>query len=115
MAAAGIQHQAWAPLGAGAAGVLDSPVICGIAERLGKTTAQVVLRWLLQRDIVVLAKSTHEERMRQNLDVFDFELAAEDVAAIEALHTGHGTFIYPSDPASIDFCSPLVEERRGLL
>ena len=115
MAAAGIQHQAWAPLGAGAAGVLDSPVICGIAERLGKTTAQVVLRWLLQRDIVVLAKSTHEERMRQNLDVFDFELAAEDVAAIEALDTGHGTFIDPSDPATIDFFRPLVEERRGLL
>ena len=115
MAAAGIQHQAWAPLGAGAAGVLDSPVICGIAERLGKTPAQVVLRWLLQRDIVVLAKSTHEERMRQNLDVFDFELAAEDVAAIEALDTGHGTFIDPSDPATIDFFRPLVEERRGLL
>ena len=114
-AAAGIQHQAWAPLGAGAAGVLDSPVICGIAERLGKTTAQVVLRWLLQRDIVVLAKSTHEERMRQNLDVFDFELATEDVAAIEALDTGHGTFIDPSDPATIDFFRPLVEERRGLL
>ena len=53
--------------------------------------------------------------MRQNLDVFDFGLAAEDVAAIEALDTGHGTFIDPSDPATIDFFRPLVEERRGLL
>ena len=115
MAANGIQHQAWAPLGAGAAGVLDSPVICGIAERVGKTPAQVVIRWLLERGIVVLAKSTHEERMAQNLDVFGFELTPADHAAIEALDTGHGTFIDPSDPATIDFFRPLVEQRRGLL
>ena len=115
MAAHDIQHQAWAPLGAGAAGVLDSPVICGIAERVGKTPAQVVLRWLLEREIVVLAKSTHEERMAQNLDVLDFSLTPEDHAAIEALDRGRGTFIDPADPATIDFFRPLVEERRGLL
>ena len=115
MAANGIQHQAWAPLGAGAAGVLDSPVIGQIAARAGKTPAQVVIRWLLQRGIVVLAKSSHEDRMAQNLDVFDFELSEKDVEAIEALDTGHGTFIDPSDPKTIDFFRPLVEERRGLL
>ncbi len=60
----------------------------------------------------MLAKSAHEERMRQNLEIFDFALSADDVAAIEALDTGHGTFI---DPATIDFFRPLVEERCGLL
>lgn len=115
MAAHGVQHEAWAPLGAGAAGVLDSPIIRGIAERVGKTPAQVVIRWLLERGVVTLVKSTHEERMAQNLDVLDFSLTPADHAAIATLDTGHGTFIDPSDPATIDFFRPLVEERRGLL
>lgn len=115
MAAHGVQHEAWAPLGAGAAGVLDSPIVCGIAERVGKTPAQVVIRWLLERGVVTLVKSTHEERMAQNLDVLDFSLTPADHAAIATLDTGHGTFIDPSDPATIDFFRPLVEERRGLL
>ncbi|WP_347347408.1 aldo/keto reductase [Nigerium sp.] len=80
----GIVTEAWSPLARGA--VLDDPVLNGIAERLGKTVSQVVLRWHLQRGDVVFPKSTHPERMAENAGVFDVELSDEDVAAISGLN-----------------------------
>ena len=80
----GIFTEAWSPLARGA--VLDDPVLNGIAERLGKTVSQVVLRWHLQRGDVVFPKSTHPERMAENAGVFDVELSDEDVAAISGLN-----------------------------
>ncbi len=80
----GIVTEAWSPLARGA--VLDDPVLTGIAERLGKTVSQVVLRWHLQRGDVVFPKSTHPERMAENAGVFDVELSDEDVAAISGLN-----------------------------
>ena len=82
----GIVTEAWSPLARGA--VLDDPVLNGIAERLGKTVSQVVLRWHLQRGDVVFPKSTHPERMAENAGVFDVELSDEDVAAISGLNIG---------------------------
>lgn len=72
MVARHVQHEAWAPFGEGRSGMFTNPVLSQIAEDHGKSVAQVVLRWLMQRDIVALAKSTHKERMAENLDIFRF-------------------------------------------
>jgi len=80
----GIVTEAWSPIATGL--VLDDPVICKIAERVGRTPAQVTLRWHLQRGDVVIPKSMHEKRMRENFDLFDFVLTPEDMAAIGGLN-----------------------------
>ena len=111
----GCQAESWDPFAEGRKDMFTNPVLTAIGEKYGKTAAQTALRFLVQSDVVVIPKSVHQERMRQNFEIFDFRLTPEDMAAIEALDTGHGTFIDPSDPATIDFFRPLVEERRGLL
>jgi 2,5-diketo-D-gluconate reductase A len=83
---AGILTEAWSPIAQGA--VLDDPVITAIAERLGRTPSQVTLRWHVQRGDIVFPKTTSPERMRENAAIFDFELSAEDHAAITALSRG---------------------------
>jgi len=82
----GIATEAWSPIAQGA--VLDDPAITAIAERLGRTPAQVVLRWHLQRRSIVFPKSTTPSRIEENFALFDFELEPGDVAAIEALDRG---------------------------
>ena len=89
-AAHGIVTESWSPLGQGGA-LLSDPVIAAIAERAGKTPAQVVLRWHLELGFVAIPKSADPDRQRENLDVFDFTLGDEDVAAISALDQGDGT------------------------
>jgi diketogulonate reductase-like aldo/keto reductase len=81
--------EAYSPLGTGRH--LDDPVIVEIAERVGRTPAQVLIRWCLQHDLVVLPKSTHRERIEANAQVFDFTLSDEDMAALDALDTTGGT------------------------
>lgn len=85
-AAAGILTEAWSPIAQGA--VLDEPVITGIAEKLGRTPSQVTLRWHVQRGDIVFPKTLSADRMRENAAIFDFELDADDVAAITALDRG---------------------------
>jgi 2,5-diketo-D-gluconate reductase A len=85
-AAAGIRTQAWSPIARG--DVLDDPTVARIAQRLGRTPAQVVLRWHVQRGDIVFPKTTHVERMRENFALFDFELTHADMAAITALDRG---------------------------
>ncbi|MDX2847015.1 aldo/keto reductase [Streptomyces sp. PA03-3a] len=82
----GIATEAWSPLAQGA--VLSDPVVTGIADRLGRTPAQVILRWHLQLGNVAIPKSVTPERIRQNIDVFDFALSDADIAAITALDSG---------------------------
>lgn len=77
--------QAWAPLAQGRPEVMNSPVLRAIAESHRQSVAQVMLRWLLQRDIPLVVKSTHESRLRENLDVFGFQLTDEEMAAIQAM------------------------------
>ncbi|MFF8770324.1 aldo/keto reductase [Kitasatospora sp. NPDC015120] len=89
----GIATEAWSPLAQGA--VLDDPAITAIAERTGKSAAQVVLRWHLQLGNIVIPKSVTPARIRQNLDVFDFELTGEDMAAIAATDRGLRTGPHP--------------------
>ena len=85
----GIAIEAYSPLGTGRH--LDDETVVGVAERLGRTPAQVLIRWCLQRGTIVLPKSTHRERIEQNAQVFDFELSAEDVAELDALDRTGGT------------------------
>ena len=83
----GTKMMAWYPLGGqGADGIVKSDVLAGIGAKYGKTAAQVALRWLTQRDIVAIPKSSHKERMAQNLDVFDFMLTDEDMAQIAQMN-----------------------------
>jgi diketogulonate reductase-like aldo/keto reductase len=82
----GIQIEAWSPL---MQGRLNIPAIVDIAKKHGKTPAQVVIRWDLQQNIVTIPKSVHPDRIRSNAEVFDFELSEEDMAAIDALDSGH--------------------------
>ena len=79
-----IAVEAWSPLGGGMAA--SDPTIAAIAQKYGKSGPQVVLRWILQKGIIVFPRSSKQERIVQNADVFDFELAAEDCAKIDALN-----------------------------
>jgi diketogulonate reductase-like aldo/keto reductase len=85
----GVVIEAYSPLGTGRH--LGDKGVAKIAERVGRTPAQVLVRWCLQRDLVVLPKSTHRERIEENAQVFDFELSGEDMAALDALDTTGGT------------------------
>ncbi|GAB3409830.1 aldo/keto reductase [Schumannella luteola] len=89
----GILTESWAPLGRGT--VLDEPVLAEIAARYGRSPAQVVIRWHLQQGLVVIPKSNSIDRIRQNLEVSDFELDAHDLAAIATLETGERTGMDP--------------------
>lgn len=80
-----IAHEAWGPLGQGKGNVLEDPVLTKVAEAHGKTVAQVILRWHLQRDIIVIPKSVHAERIAQNIDVFDFSLTDEEMSMIASI------------------------------
>jgi 2,5-diketo-D-gluconate reductase A len=84
-----IALEAYSPLGTGAQ--LDDPVVTGIAGRLGRTPAQVLLRWSVQRGIPVITKSTHRDRIAENAEIFDFELAAPHIAELDALDRSGGT------------------------
>lgn len=94
----GIQQEAWAPFAEGANHVFTNPVLQEIARKHGKTTGQVMLRWLLQRGIVVIPKSVHKERMQENLDVFDFQLDEADMQAIRSLDTKTSPIYDEMDP-----------------
>ena len=108
----GLQLEAWAPFGEGRGGMFDLPELKAIGEKYGKTTAQVILRWHLQRDIVIIPKSTHKERMAENFNIFDFELTAEDMQAIAALDKKESSFFSHYDPAMVEWFVNMVEERK---
>lgn len=97
----GTVPEAWGPFDEGKHGLFTDPVLTGIGEKYGKSAAQVALRWNIQRGVVVLPKSTHEERMRQNLDVMDFQLSKEDMDAIAKMDLGHSEIIDHSDPGLV--------------
>lgn len=109
----GVQHEAWAPFGEGRGGLFDNEILKAIGAKYGKTTAQVMLRWNIQRGIVVIPKSTRKERMEQNLNVFDFILADDDMAAIAALDTKTSSFFSHYDPNMVEWFVKMVEERKN--
>lgn len=109
----GVIHEAWAPFGEGRGNMFTNPVLQKLGDKYNKTVAQVILRWQLQRGIVVIPKSTHKERMAQNLDVFDFKLTSEDMQAIAALDTKTSSFFSHQDPAIVEWFVKMEEERKG--
>ncbi|NHC15614.1 aldo/keto reductase [Motilibacter deserti] len=84
----GIVTQAWSPLGGTGADVLSQPLLQTLAEKYGRSPGQIVLRWLMDLGVTTVAKSSHPERLRQNIEIFDFSLEPADVAAVSALDTG---------------------------
>lgn len=103
----GVVHESWGPFAEGKKDFFTHPVLSKIAAKHSKTVAQVALRFLLQSDVVVIPKSTHKERMVENLQVFDFQLDAEDMAAIRALDDGESAFLSHRDPETVEFLSTL--------
>ena len=95
---------AWGPLGGeGADGVINSELLAAIGQKYGKSAAQVALRWLIQRGIVAIPKSSHIERMQQNFDVFGFKLTPDDMAQIETMNQSDAGFINFGDPSFVKY------------
>lgn len=99
----GVQIESWGPFAEGRNNLFTDPVLSAIADAHGKSVAQVVLRWLIQRDVVVIPKSVRPERMAQNLDVFGFALTDEQMTRIAALDTGASLFFDHRDPAMVSW------------
>lgn len=108
----GIQLEAWAPFGEGRGNMFNLPALCAIGEKHHKTAAQVILRWHLQRGIVVIPKSTHIERIEENFDVFDFELSCEDMDQIAKLDKSTSAFFSHYDPNMVEWFVNMVEQRK---
>ena len=98
-----IQPQAWAPFAEGRNGLFQHPVLTAIGAKRGKSVGQVVLRWIFQRGIASLAKSVRKERMKENLDILDFELSQEEMVQIAALDTATSAFFSHRDPAMVEW------------
>lgn len=98
-----IQPEAWAPFAEGRNNLFNQPVLVGIGQKYGKSVGQVVLRWLVQRGVVALAKSVRKERMLENIDVLDFELSIEDINQITAMDTATSAFFSHRDPAMVEW------------
>lgn len=103
----GTQIMSWGPFAEGRNDFFSNPVLKAIGERYGKSVAQTALRFLIQRGVVVIPKSTHKERMEQNLDVFDFALSAEDMEAIGKLDKGESLFFSHYAPDTVRFLTSL--------
>jgi diketogulonate reductase-like aldo/keto reductase len=96
-----VQTEAWAPFAEGKNNIFQNEFLLSIAAKHKKSVAQVILRWLLQRGIIVLAKSTRKERMIENISVFDFELNAEELAALTTLDTKTSSFFDHRNPEMV--------------
>ena len=97
----GVQHESWGGFAEGRNNLFSNPTLTGIGAAHGKSVAQIVLRWLIQRNVVAIPKSVRPERMAQNLDVFDFTLTDDEMARIAAMDTGATLFFDHRDPAMV--------------
>lgn len=97
------QIMSWGPFAEGKNDYFNNPVLKEIGANYGKTVAQTALRFLLQSDVVLIPKSVHEDRMKENFDIFDFELSEEEMKKIEALDTGKSLFFSHHDPQTVEW------------
>jgi 2,5-diketo-D-gluconate reductase A len=97
----GVQHESWGPFAEGQNDIFTNPVLSEIGAQYGKSVAQTILRWLIQRDVIVIPKSVRSERMAENIDVFDFELTDDDMTRIAGLDTGTTQFFDHADPERV--------------
>ena len=107
-----VQPEAWAPFGEGRGGLFQDPTLMAIGQAHGKSAAQVMLRWHLQRGVVVIPKSTLLTRMEENLQVFDFTLSDEEMDLIAALDKKQSSFFSHQDPSMVEWFVKMVEERK---
>ena len=96
-----IQMEAWAPFAEGRNGIFQNEVLMSIAKKYNKSVAQIILRWLVERDVVALSKSVKKERIAENYNIFDFELSPEDAEAIKTLDTKTSSFFDHRDPVMV--------------
>ena len=108
----GTHIMAWAPFGEGKNNMFINPILGEIGNKYGKSSAQVILRWLIQRDVIIACKSTHLERIKQNFEVFDFELTNEDMEKIKGLDKGDSLFFNHQDPNMVEWFDSMVQKRR---
>jgi 2,5-diketo-D-gluconate reductase A len=106
----GVQHESWGPFAEGKNGIFKNELLRSIAEKHGKSIAQVIVRWLVQREIVAIPKSVRKERMAENFAVFDFALSDEEMHAIVALDSKTSSFFDHRDPKMVK----LIGERKGI-
>ena len=107
----GVQHESWGPFAEGRKDFFSNPVLTEIGRKYGKSSAQTALRFLLQSNVVVIPKSTHKERMAQNIDVFDFTLSEADMEAIRRLDEGESLFFSHYDPATVEMLTNMGKTR----
>ena len=108
----GVKLCAWAPFGEGRNGLFENETLVNIGKKYDKSSAQVILRWLIERGVIIACKSTHAHRMEQNFNVFDFKLTDEDMASIKKLDTGASLFFNHQDPTMVEWLDNIVKERR---
>ena len=108
-----VQIEAWAPFAEGRNNMFENPVLKEIGEKYNKSVAQVILRWLVQRKIVALAKSTKIERIKENFEIFDFQLSEEEMKKIGTLDTRTSSFFDHQTPEAVEMFVNFVEQRRN--
>lgn len=109
----GVKQEAWAPFGEGRNNMFTNPTLVEIGKKYNKSAAQVILRWLIQRGVIVVCKSTHLERIQENFNVFDFKLSKDDMDKIKALDTGDSLFFNHQDPKMVEWFDQIVMVRRN--
>ena len=107
----GIAPEAWAPFGEGRGGLFSNGTLSKIGGKYGKSAAQVMLRWNLQRGVIVIPKSVHKERMAENFDVFDFELSQADMEEIAGLDSGKSSFFHHQDPKIVEWFMAFTKKK----
>lgn len=108
----GVHIEAWAPFGEGRNGLFENEILVNIGKKYNKSSAQVILRWLIERGIIIACKSTHIERIAENFNVFDFKLSADDMKEIKKLDTTDSLFFNHQDPNMVEWFNNTVKERR---
>lgn len=108
----GVKMEALAPFGEGRNGLFTNETLITIGKKYNKSAAQVMLRWLIQRGVIIACKSTHIERMEENFNVFDFELSADDMKEINNLDTSNSLFFNHQDPKMVEWFDEIVKSRR---
>lgn len=108
----GVKMEAWAPFGEGRNGLFTNEVLVSIGKKYNKSSAQVMLRWLIQRGVIIACKSTHIERMKENFNVFDFELSEDDMQEISKLDTSNSLFFNHQDPKMVEWFDNIIKSRR---
>ena len=108
----GVHIEAWAPFGEERNGLFENKILVNIGKKYNKSAAQVILRWLIERGVIIACKSTHKMRMEENFNVFDFKLTEEDMEKIKELDTNDSLFFNHQDPKMVEWFDKIVKSRR---